>query len=197
MVVKKKSKKKVKSPVKKVSKKPVKKRAVKKVSRPVKNIVSQSSEVKKQLFGIKIITLILLLYALYSFILVVLYLFSIFVDGPIRDNVLSAIVDQSYLEYFVNTYGEMQSINFFLLIGAFLSLITFLLNFWFSWSLWKHKNWARITISIFSVILFFVSIFDLIFAGYSNTGQVIWMILYAFVPIYLLLNKHVVRVFSG
>ena len=167
------------------------KNRVKKNSRDFINKNLKKETTGMPLFGIKIIVLALLIYALYSFIMIVLYIFAVFVDGPVRDYMLTGAIEESYLDYFISTYGLVKAENFFLLIGLFVSLITFVLDFWFCWGLFKRKNWARITICAFGVVLFIVSLLDLVYAGYNGAAQIIWIVLYGICSLYLLLNKDV------
>jgi hypothetical protein len=167
------------------------KKTIKKNSKDLINKNLKKETTGMPLFGIKIIVLVLLIYALYSFIMIVLYIFAVFVGGPVRDYMLTGAIEENYLEYFISTYGQVKAENFFLLIGLFVSLITFVLDFWFCWGLWKKKNWARVTISAFSIVLFIISLLDLIYAGYNSAAQIIWLVLYGICPLYLLLNKEV------
>jgi hypothetical protein len=151
---------------------------------------------KDHLFGIKILVVGLLLYAVYSLVMIILYFVSLFIPGALREGVILGLVDRLYLDQFISLYGQVKAENFFLLIGMFGSLLTFALDIWFSFGLWKQKNSARLSVAVFSLILLFISISDLFFAGYTGSMQVIWIVIYAVVPLYLLVNKDVIIFFE-
>lgn len=144
------------------------------------------------LFGIKIITLAILLLSLYSFVMLILYILSFFIGGPLRDYMLTGVFDK---DYFINAYGKVKAENFLLLMGTFTSMITFTLGIWFSFALWKKKNWARITIGFLSLIIFIIFLFDFIFAGLANSFQIILLVISGIIALYLFLNKNVIKAY--
>lgn len=172
----------------------VKKRNVNIEKQIKKELLNQDT--KHHLFGIKIIVIGLLLYAVYSLVMIILYSSALVVQGNFKESVISGLVEDSYLKEFIVLYGKEKAENFFLLIGLFGSLITFVLDIWFSFGLWKRKDLARLTVAVFSIVLFTVSLFDLLYAGYDGYMQTIWIVLYAFIAIYLLLNNNVKKVFK-
>ncbi|MEM0465428.1 MAG: hypothetical protein QXW97_01855 [Candidatus Pacearchaeota archaeon] len=156
-----------------------------------KNLKKESS--KYYLFGIKVITLLVLLLSLYCLILFSLYIISFFVKGSLRDYMLTGIFDK---EYFISRYGIIAAENFILLIGAFVSLFSFIFCFWFSLAFWKRKNWARITIGLISLIIFVISLMDFIFVKFRSVMQIITILITGFIFLYLFFNKKVVEYYT-
>jgi hypothetical protein len=179
---------------KKANKKRIRKKNASFEKKIERDFISKKSS--HHLLGVKLIVLGLLLYAVYSLVLIILYSSALLFGGVFKESVVNYMFNKAYIDEFVSLYGQVKAENFFLLIGIFGSLITFVLDIWFSFGLWKKKNIARLTVAAFSLVLLAISIFDLLFAGYDGSMQIIWIIIYALISVYLLLNKHVKMAFK-